>query len=237
MPGMPSNVGVACFFKKEKIAGRMNIKKIIVTVMIFVIHILSSDVSAGTITGSAHDFSKNVLNESGVLCRPCHTPHQTKKLPLPLWNPELPTETYTLYESTQLPSKDANAGIRPNGSSKVCLSCHDGTVAFENFGDIPDGKVCFHGKESIGTDLGNDHPISFVYDTSLSVADGRLYDPSAKLSGILGSSGTINDDMLFQGRMECSSCHDVHNTRAVAGTKLLLKDNAGSALCLTCHDK
>jgi predicted CXXCH cytochrome family protein len=222
---------------KEKITGRMKRKSLLPIMTIFVLYLLSSNASSGTISGSPHDFNKDVRNESGVLCEPCHTPHQTKKLPLPLWNPELPTDTYVLYESVQQPSTDSSSGILPSSSSKVCLSCHDGTIAFENFGDISDGSICLHGEVSIGTDLSNDHPISFVYDTSLSVADGELYDPSTKLSGIADSEGTIDEDMLFQGRMECSSCHDVHNTRAVAGTKLLLKGNAGSALCMTCHDK
>lgn len=156
---------------------------------------------------------------------------------MPLWNNELPTETYSLYTTTAGPvPKKANAGFQPNSSSKMCLSCHDGTIAPETFGDVSEGSICLQGDVPIGTGLDNDHPISFVYDAALSVSYGKLYDPSTKLSGVAGSKGTIKEDMLFQGKMECSSCHDVHNTRAVAGTKLLLKDNAGSGLCLTCHD-
>jgi len=62
-------------------------------------------------------------------------------------------------------------------------------------------------------------------------------DASTDLSDDAGTRGTINADMLFSNRMECSSCHDVHNTIAVPGTKLLVKDSAGSELCLTCHNK
>lgn len=192
---------------------------------------------AGTIAGSAHDFRGYLWNTSGEICKPCHTPHQAKPLPAPLWNHELSTRTYIMYDATQSPTMEANVSAQPNGASKICLSCHDGTVALENYGDITDGTIFLYGDVLIGTDLTNDHPISFVYDTSLATKDGELYDPSTRLSGIVGSTGTIYDDMLIQGRLECASCHDVHNTRAVAGTKLLLKDNTGSALCLTCHDK
>jgi predicted CXXCH cytochrome family protein len=45
----------------------------------------------------------------------------------------------------------------------------------------------------------------------------------------------IAEDMLFNGRMECASCHDVHN--AFNNDELLLKPNGGSGLCLTCHNK
>lgn len=202
--------------------------------MVILFVAFSSVALAGTIAGSAHDFRGYLWNESGEICKPCHTPHYTKALPAPLWNHELSTETYAMYDS---PTMDAIMSMQPSGISKICLSCHDGTVALENYGDITDGVIFLYGDVLIGTDLSDDHPISFIYDTSLATEDGELYDPSTKLSGVVGSMGTINDDMLFQGRVECSSCHDVHNTRAVAGTKLLVKDNIGSALCLTCHDK
>ncbi len=203
-------------------------------VVLILVFIFSSVALAGTIVGSAHDFRGYLWNESGEICKPCHTPHNTKPLPAPLWNHEMSIATYTMYDS---PTMDADVSSQPSGISKICLSCHDGTVALENYGDITSGTIYLFGENLIGTDLRNDHPISFVYDDSLAIKDGELYDPSTKLSGLVGSSGTIHDDMLFQGKMECSSCHDVHNTRAAPGTKLLVKDNSGSSLCLTCHDK
>lgn len=215
----------------------LKIKRVMLAAMMIPLYALSSVALAGTIAGSPHDFRGYLWNESGEICKPCHTPHHTKGLPAPLWNHELSTETYSMYDSTWSPTMDADVDIQPGASSKVCLSCHDGTVALENFGDITDGVIFLYGDMLIGSDLSDDHPISFVYDTSLSTKDGELYDPATKLSGIVGSVGSIEEDMLLQGKMECSSCHDVHNTRAVAGTKLLLKDNTGSALCLTCHDK
>jgi predicted CXXCH cytochrome family protein len=88
------------------------------------------------------------------------------------------------------------------------------------------------GGGDFGTDLSNDHPISFAYNNALYSADGELNDPDNDLSGL---GGTIAADMLFSGDMECASCHDVHNSEN--NTALLLIDNVGSALCLTCHDK
>jgi len=110
---------------------------------------------------------------------------------------------------------DSEVSSQPDGMSKTCISCHDGIVAPDAYG----GNTC-------GTTI-----------LALATKDGELYDPSTKLSGLNGSTGTINADMLFLNRMECSSCHDVHNKYAMPGMKLLVKDNAGSALCLTCHNK
>ena len=44
--------------------------------------------------------------------------------------------------------------------------------------------------------------------------------------------------MLYGGKLECSSCHDVHNTFTADGGAMLVKvTQAGSAICLACHDK
>jgi len=188
--------------------------------------------SYAQIAGSAHDFSGQSWNTTTEICIVCHTPHNalTGVADAPLWNHELSAvASYTLYASGTMNSIPG----QPDGSSKLCLSCHDGTVALENFGGVTTGTQLMTGGSLIGTDLGNDHPISITYDAALAAADGGLHDPTTTSSGL---GGTIDGDMLISGKMQCSSCHDVHNS---AGTVdgLLLKSNAASALCLTCHDK
>lgn len=188
-----------------------------------------STVGFGQITGSAHDFSGFTWS-GGEICIACHTPHNADgTVPnVPLWNHELSAvATYTLYSSNTL---NATMG-QPSGSSKLCLSCHDGTVALENFGGAT-GGITFVSTGNVGTNISDDHPISFDYDDALATADGELATPSSALSGL---GGTIAADMLFGGQMQCGSCHDVHNGEGV--THLLLKTNAASALCLTCHTK
>jgi predicted CXXCH cytochrome family protein len=192
---------------------------------------------AGTIIGSSHDFRGYPWKRSGEICLSCHAPHTTKTLPNPLWNHELSTQTFIMYAKTHSPTIDAEVNRQPDGISKKCLSCHDGILASDTYGGNPGATAYLFSKDMIGTVPSNNHPISFIYDTALSTKDGDLYDPSTKLSGLTDSTGTIKADMLFSNRMECASCHDVHNTKAVPGTKLLVKDTAGSALCLTCHNK
>ncbi len=202
-----------------------------------ILFFLSSSVTLAGIIGSPHDLRGYIGDRSAQSCLPCHAPHATRTLPGPLWNHELSTQTLITYAKTHSPAMDAALNSQPDGISKICLSCHDGTLAPDSYGGNP-GATAYHlGWELIGTNAGNNHPISFIYDTALAAKHPGLYDPSIKLSGLTGSTGTITADMLFLNRMECSSCHDVHNKKAVPGTKLLLKDNAGSALCLTCHNK
>ncbi len=183
-----------------------------------------------TIIGSAHDFSNESWNTTGEICIVCHTPHNAdiSIMEAPLWNHESTTATFTLYSS---PTLNAVLG-QPSASSKLCLSCHDGTVALDNFGGTTGGTNFISGDALIGTNLSDDHPISFVYDATLASIDGGLYDPTTTSSGL---GGTIEEDLLFGGQMQCASCHDVHNG---AGQAYLLRmSNEASALCLTCHNK
>ena len=212
-------------------------KKKISAAVIILIFLSTSIPSAGTIEGSPHDFRGYLWNRSGEICNPCHAMHGTKTLPYPRWDPELPTQTYIMYSQTHSPAIGTAVSNQPDGMSKICLSCHDGIVAPDTYGGNTCGTAIPFDKDIIGIVPSNNHPISFTYNTTLTAKYSDLYDPSTKLSGMTGSTGTINTDMLFLNRMECASCHDAHNTKAVPGTKLLIKDNAGSALCLTCHNK
>lgn len=193
---------------------------------------IGSALHAQTIVGSKHDFSTQTWNSGGQICKVCHTPHgaSTTVSDAPLWNHATTSTTFTLYSSSTL---TASALGQPDASSKLCLSCHDGTVALENFGTTTNGTHFVTSGFNIGSTLANDHPISFTYDATLATADGHLNNPATTSSGI--GTGTIASSMLIGGKMQCSSCHDVHNSYGVTG--LLKKSNSASALCLTCHKK
>jgi len=195
--------------------------------------------AAGTITGSAHDFTTKAWS-GGRICVACHAPHNTDTtvVDAPLWNHTNSTAAYTLYSSPTL-----NATItQPGGGSKLCLSCHDGTVAVNSFGGVT-GTTMISTVNNLGTNLKKSHPIGFTYNTALATTDGSLHDPATKTvtigSGTQTKTGTINAVLLYGGKMECDSCHDVHNTFTVGGlgTGLVKVDPAGSKICLACHNK
>jgi len=185
--------------------------------------------SYGDITNTAHDFS-GMAWSGGAICTPCHTPHRavTNVGNVPLWNHELSSvANYTLYTSATF---DSTPG-QPDGISKLCLSCHDGTIAIDSFGGKT-GTSFLGGGKLIGTDLRGNHPISITFDTALAVKDPGLNDPAATASGL---GRTIDQDMLFAGKLECGTCHDVHGSEG--HENLLRLSNQGSQLCLTCHNK
>ncbi len=186
------------------------------------------------ISGSAHDFSPSAWS-GGEICKPCHIPHNAYQSTggvsagavAPLWNHDDTVATFIPYASPT-GTLDATDVGQPTSVSKACLSCHDGTVALDSFGGTT-GAVMIDtvgtGSGDLGTDLSNDHPVSFSYNNALFLADGELADPASAPVAAL----------LFAGEMECASCHDVHNS---TGFDFMLNvDNTGSALCLTCHTK
>jgi len=180
------------------------------------------------ITGTAHDFSAETWG-GGEICLACHAPHNNLSTTGLLWNHTQSTATYTVYASGTMSSTPG----QPSGTSKLCMSCHDGTVALDNYGGVTNGTAAIAATANFGTSLVNDHPISFPYTT----ANGEeLHATNTAVTFADTSTGTIAD-MLDGSNVECQSCHDVHNTKSNGAASLLLKDNANSALCLTCHTK
>jgi len=191
------------------------------------------------ITGSSHDFSGSTAwNGTGEICATCHTPHNAPEATTgPLWNHTNSTATYTLY-SSPTGTLDAIPG-QPSGASKLCLSCHDGTVALDSFGGNPISPGILIGSvnpaANFGIDLSDDHPISIDYAADTSMVPTAT---AVTIGDTNTRTGTIGSLLVPSGTVECASCHDVHNTYAVStSTKLLKISNVDSALCLTCHAK
>ncbi len=159
------------------------------------------------------------------VCIFCHTPHNSTPV-RPLWNRFMPVDAYSIYSSRALQAKPG----QPTGVSKMCLSCHDGTIALgtvvsrnqpimmsAGVTTIPAGAA------HIGTDLRDDHPISFRYDAGLVARDSKLRAPNVLPPQIRLSPGS---------ELQCTSCHDAHND---SFGKFLVMRNDNSDLCKSCH--
>jgi predicted CXXCH cytochrome family protein len=162
-----------------------------------------------------------------AVCVFCHTVHRGSG-ETPLWSHSMSGITnYIVYSS---PTLKAVVG-QPNGSSRLCLSCHDGTVALGSVNDytspiqMQNGVTTMpSGSANLGTDLSGDHPVSFQYNDALVAQDPTLNNPVSLIGPVkLDSSGQV----------QCDSCHDPHNDQF---GNFLVMDNSGSALCLSCHN-
>lgn len=173
---------------------------------------------------------------------------------LPLWNHEQTGNfaSYTMYQNgpgaPQAGAKASQAILNgmtaPGGVSLLCLSCHDGSVAVNSYGNATQRAASFSNgggptidvRYQIGKDnyLGNHHPIGFNYDQAQT---GDVEIVSADTASF-GAAGLVRTHLYGTGSnmMECATCHSVHN-KGNTGETLLWTTDQASGLCLTCHDK
>jgi len=186
--------------------------------------------ASGQIVGSGHDFSSYAWS-GGEICKPCHTPHFAIAGQPRLWNHELTTATYDMHGGTGTAVDDFDT------ESRLCLSCHDGTVALDSFGGqtgtsfVPTGQ-------NLGTDLTDDHPVGsdaeYPPDPQPSWWAHAFRDAADLPSGVSLENweNSAGDTMKVVG---CATCHNPHN--AGGYDHMLVISNSASALCLGCHIK
>lgn len=211
-------------------------------------------IALADVVGSVHDLTTatggafSTTSDTDEVCVFCHTPHAGNSNGAPLWNRQTPAGPYTMYDSTFSPTIDMTVAGTPQGVSAACLSCHDGTIAFDVLVNATtsgsgtynytaggaDQGWAFTGADSMlgrglptefGTDLTNQHPISVTYDPA--------QDPAFNTAASVTGAGLV----LYGGaadQVECGTCHNPHDTTNVPFLRI---PNAASALCTTCHIK
>ncbi len=199
-------------------------------------------VYAGSMKGTAHDLASKGFG-MGENCIICHTPHNSdiSVTLTPLWSHEPSSSTFNMYFT-----EDANTSTRPTGASKLCLSCHDGVSAIDRFGGRTTGKFLSDNTRKNSSNVQSDsHPVSITFDSAMAAENPSLYDPAATTITIGAGSGktrtgTIDELLLSNGKIQCNSCHDVHNNVVGPDGKdqpFLKITKARSEICLTCHNK
>jgi predicted CXXCH cytochrome family protein len=187
------------------------------------------------IVGSAHDFSSMAWS-GGQICKPCHTPHNAMTGMPRLWNHELTVATYQMHEGSG-GTGTGTAVVDFDYRSRMCLSCHDGTVALDSFGGST-GTSFIPGSANLGTDLRNDHPVGAdaLYPPnpvptwwSGAFKDASLLPSALRLQNWTDPGGTVRKVV------GCTTCHNPHRTGGYPD--LLTMSNAASAVCLGCHIK
>jgi hypothetical protein len=126
-----------------------------------------------------------------------------------------------------------------NAQSEVCRSCH-----------TPNGAAGARDFSPIYAKLKSHHPVGVTYPLAAK-ADPNFKLPNVQSADIAffdrNNNGLLDTDeiRLFGANgavtVECASCHREHGTpplpaKATADAYLRV-NNAGSALCTTCHNK
>lgn len=216
-------------------------------------------------TGSPHDFSGIAAGNAGNPgattggCTFCHTPHRAQQQSL-LWNHTLSGNTYSwdagavTAGGTPYPTIDTTW----KGPTKLCLSCHDGSVAI---GDIAwFNKQAWTGANAldntthdidifnIASPTGNmtgNHPVAFPYpfqQTTTNTYNGVTtgantfvadFNPDPTSLGIRlfnDNAGNISAGAVAGSTgIECTSCHGVHNERTIVFDQPLLRGTLGGS--------
>ena len=163
--------------------------------------------------GGKHDFTKGGAEGRG-LCLPCHVPHLVDA-PTPLLDRRVAT--------TQPLRPYQTPGVELNGWSLLCLGCHDGVTAKAVYSSPHATTISSElSGGQFGTAGVRSHPVGIKYP--LPAALEKYNSPAAVEAAGLP---------LPEGRIQCTTCHDAHNTDRHPGMTRI--SNERSRLCLTCH--
>jgi len=169
-------------------------------------------------------------------CQLCHIPQNNQesaiRIEAPLWKYKLSSALGTI------------GAVAPGGISKVCLSCHDGSIAIGVFSGQTGGAknaVYEHGlNNSCSSGLCEEHPVSIDYAAARAAGRSELRNETTYVyaisyddhnnSYVPGTTKTTSV-LLDNGKVECTSCHLVHSSEVYN----LRMPNRGSLICLACH--
>jgi len=227
-------------------------------------------VNAMNIVNTKHNLSVSgpgpikALSETRI-CVFCHTPHggysnDELGVAVPLWNHSLSQASYQLYQSQTLLSP-TSPQIQPDGDSRLCLSCHDGTVAIGQVVNIngattsismsgtgSTGELPSTSSSYFGTNLSGHHPISIevndnlLTDKNTQCSEGLVtwkvcYPPVGQPVKLRPTHNKYGSGPYTSLGVQCTSCHDPH-TDPTPGITMFLrlgdKDHT-TDLCTKCH--
>lgn len=191
---------------------------------------------------------------SSQICVFCHTPHHASSEG-PLWNRKSTTVSFfKRYSSTTLTIDDPSVRSiseygQPNGSSRLCLSCHDGVTALGAVFTTPMSLVPsnIHFTDVQGGRSGADvnlayqtysthHPVSFKYnDTVRNILHAAPYNKTEYWYSPPSSTEVKLDR---QERMQCTTCHDPHEDKSDVPdpSTPFWTTTTYEKVCWTCHN-
>jgi predicted CXXCH cytochrome family protein len=243
------------------------------TLMLFLLFIATFSEGAGkkvSEMGNKHNFSfqNTSVNyrasntddnpnypRSSQICVFCHTPHRSSSEG-PLWNRKDSTKTFKHFSSSTLAIDDAiMSGVsdygQPNGSSRLCLSCHDGVTAlgavFTTPGTATSVNIPFIDEKrglsgpnvTIAYEtFSSHHPVSFKYNDAVrAILTSSRYDPlDINQYRYTPTTNEVKLDKLE--RMQCTTCHNPHQDQSDSPDPAnpFWVSKTYAEVCVTCHD-
>ncbi len=211
--------------------------------------------SVDPITG---DTSWHPTGAGTSLCGYCHAAHvPVTGIARPLW--VRASQTSKNFGAPYSNPNSLDANVLPVQStdnySSFCLSCHDGSAMFTEaaytegkrpraatgklWADYENATVSHEANVVSGEfNLAHIHPVNFDYNAARALDPQGLYAAQSATYVWSGPNATtpgapITSVRLFDGYMQCSSCHNPHMKTGIG----LVYSSAYGKLCVSCHQK
>jgi len=243
-----------------------------VLILTLAISLIVAGIALATVVSTKHDMrpgssptgAKATGATTSQVCVFCHHPHRGQNAVVSaalLWNISDASTIYQTYAATstitsigiQNPGDNVGAQdstLTPSVYTLLCMGCHDGGGSTNSFirGTV-DGTLgsfpTLTGLPNLGSTLGDDHPVDFVYPASAGdVKPASGSDVIGNLTSVvypLFSNGAASN----QYTMQCATCHDVHNGQSLNVQFMRDKLAGGSTyaggvivnsrICVDCH--
>ncbi len=192
-------------------------------------------------------------SRSNQICVFCHTPHKSSGEG-PLWNRKASSVSFFKhYSSPTLAIDDpavrgASEYGQPNGSTRLCLSCHDGVTALgavfatpiDPYNQYPihflDVKTGISGPDVHlpYETYSSHHPVSFKYNAT--VRNILTSPPYNKTEYWYSPANGVKLDRYE--RMQCTTCHDPHQDKSDSPSSLtpFWVSKTYAEVCRSCHN-
>lgn len=206
-------------------------------ILLMLLYAVAPMLAAGeSVKDSLHNLSRTGPGQvkspsSEDVCGFCHVPHSAAPA-VPLWGHELSKATYQVYKSDTLDSP----APQPDGASKLCLACHDGTIALgevrgrrNDLGSLPPTSKGF-----LGTDLSGTHPVSISVTQDLVERNNQRDTALQSLAAMQGDIDGVRLD--GEAKVQCTACHDPHvDVRYPTSGIHFWRKATFSEACEVCH--
>jgi len=206
------------------------------------------------VNGSFHDMNSYAPTKGGVqekyerVCVFCHTPHNAVVNEpgnsanfLPLWNHDLTQLTFTPYQWATPLNKTLTITDPLTGPSRLCMSCHDGSIAVDEHGPaMPNvGSIKLSGTRAIGNggDLTTTHPIGFDYELAATTRNLTAVNGNT-LGTPVSEIVTSNNSFATAITINPNPNDNTYNAVERKGTRTIksVLYNDTIMTCATCHE-
>jgi hypothetical protein len=201
------------------------------------------------VVGGPHDMTRyGYVDSQARVCAFCHTPHHAATTGgeyLPLWSRAEDTKPFNIaYNSSTINAAGLQEATSDKaiGPTRLCMSCHDGTIAPDQHYGATAGAATLNGDNfsAVGNGAGvgsgaaglsNDHPVGFDYPA---VAIGPTTGLTPDAATLTAAANDPNTDAWIRN----PNAAYLGNTLGLkVADRLYVAANGNAYMtCATCHD-